>query len=140
MSEPLIPGQGVHVFISERKLFISSYLDVHWWVWCVVFNWWLEILHKIELKTQTPTEKHKLQSVTGEFLRLPSFKGEKSTVCYRIISLKSVIDFTFQKLPSSLPVCNSSRNAFDVPPKGTFITCSFSENLSEYKVKYPISW
>lgn len=93
----------------------------------------------MELKTQTPAEKHKLLSVIGDLLYLPSLERKKGTVHYRIILLKDIIDFTFQKLPISLPVCNSSRNAFDVPPKGTFITCSFSENLTECQLKHPIA-
>lgn len=58
---------------------------------------------------------------------------------YRIALWKCLIDFMFQKLPSSLSVCSPSRNAFDVPPKGTFITFSSSENVTDLKVKYPIA-
>lgn len=45
----------------------------------------------------------------------------------------------FKKLLSSLPACNLSRNTLDVSPKGTFITFSFSGNVIECKVKYPIA-
>lgn len=104
-----------------------------------LLNWGFEIPQKTGLETQTPTDKYKLQSVAGIVLLYLSSLEKKSTVRYSIILSKSLIDFMFQKLPSSLLGCNSSRNTFDVSPKGTFITCSFSWNIIEHKVKYPIA-
>lgn len=92
---------------------------------------------KTGLRTETPTDKHKFQSVIG--IALLYLLSLERKVYYSIILLKSFIDFTFQNVPCSLPGCNSSRNTFDVSPRGTFITCSFSGNITEHKAKYPLA-
>lgn len=92
-----------------------------------------------EMKTEIPTDKYKFQAVIGiAVLYLPSLE-KKSTLCYSIILLKGLTDFTFQKLHSSLPGCKSSRNIFDVSPNCTFITCSFPGSIVERQVKCPVA-